>query len=147
KYLLSTPKDLDEQTAAVRPAWAPARDGRRPVGLLVVDSATAYYRLSLSGPDEDDARQSLSLEIADLVLTSMRAHVPVLISNQVWRNIRDGRLEPVGGSFLNHAAKTILSFERLSGPRRRVVLMKHRDRPEGLAEFRITDRGLDGGPV
>ncbi len=57
--------------------------------------------------------------------------------------MREGTLEPVGGSFLNHAAKTILSFERLPGPRRRAVLKKHRDRPEGSAEFLITDRGLE----
>ncbi|MCI4365187.1 MAG: DNA repair and recombination protein RadB [Thermoplasmata archaeon] len=143
RFLLSTPKDLDEQTAAVRTACSLAREGRRAVGLLVVDSATAYYRLSLSGPGEDDARQALSLEISDLVLTALRAHVPVLITNQVWRSLRDGHLEPLGGSFLNHAAKTILFFERLPGPRRRVVLMKHRDRPEGSAEFRITERGLE----
>ncbi len=149
RLLLSTPKDLTEQTAAVRTACALAREGTRPVGLLVVDSATAYYRLSLSGPDEDDARQALSLEISDLVVTSLRAHVPVLVTNQVWRSLKDGHLEPVGGSFLNHAAKTILSFERLPGPRRRVVLRKSRDRPEGYADFRITDRGLesDGGPA
>jgi DNA repair protein RadB len=145
RMLLSTPKDLAEQTAAVRTACALAREGRRPVGLLVVDSATAYYRLSFSGPDEDDARQALSLEVAELVSTSLSAHVPVIITNQVWRSVRDGGLEPLGGSFLNHAAKTILFFERLPGPRRRAVLMKHRDRPEGSAEFRITDTGLDGG--
>jgi DNA repair protein RadB len=148
RFLLSTPKDLDEQTRAVRTACGLAREGKRPVGLIVVDSATAYYRLSLSGPDEDDARQALSLEISDLVVTALRAHVPVVVTNQVWRSLKDGRLEPVGGSYLNHAAKTILSLERLAGPRRRVVLMKHRDRPEGSAEFRITDRGLasDDGP-
>jgi DNA repair protein RadB len=145
RFLLATPKDLDEQTAAVRTACALAREGRRPVGLVVVDSATAYYRLSLSGPDEDDARQALSLEIADLVGTALRAHVPVVLTNQVWRSMREGTLEPLGGSFLNHAAKTILFFERLPGARRRVVLKKHRDRPEGAAEFRITDHGLDGG--
>ena len=46
--------------------------------------------------------------------------------------MRDGTLEPVGGSFLNHAAKTILRFDRLAGDRRRVVLMKHRSLPEGF---------------
>jgi DNA repair protein RadB len=144
RMLLSTPKDLAEQSAAVRTACALAREGKRPVGLLVVDSATAYYRLSLSGPEEDDARQALSLEIAELVRTSLEAHVPVLFTNQVWRSIRDSRLEPLGGSFLNHAAKTILSFERLPGPDRRVVLVKHRSLPEGSARFRITPTGLDG---
>jgi DNA repair protein RadB len=143
RFLLSTPKDLEEQSAAVRTACALAREGKRPVGLLVVDSATAYYRLSISGPDEDDARQSLSLEIAELVRTALEGHVSVLITNQVWRSMRENRLEPLGGSFLNHAAKTILSFERLPGPDRRVVLMKHRDRPEGSARFRITETGLE----
>lgn len=141
--LLSTPKNLEEEGRAIAAAGRLARDGERPVGLVVVDSGTFYYRLSLSGPDEDDARQALSLAVADLVATALAAHVPVLFTNQVWRNVRDGVLEPLGGSFLNHAAKTILRFDRLAGPRRRVVLVKHRSLPEGSAEFRITPSGLE----
>ena len=144
RFLLSTPKSLEEQDRAVATACALAREGKRPVGLVVVDSATFYYRLSLSGSDEDDARQSLSLELADLVVTALAAHVPVLITNQVWRNVRDGTLEPLGGSFVNHVAKAILRFDRLAGARRRAVLVKHRALPEGAAEFRITGRGLEG---
>jgi RecA/RadA recombinase len=61
--------------------------------------------------------------------------------------MRDGGLEPLGGSFLNHAAKTILRFDRLSGPLRRIVLTKHRSLPEGSAEFRIGPHGLESvGP-
>jgi DNA repair protein RadB len=145
RLLLSTPKDLEEEGRAVATACALAREGKRPVGLIVVDSGTSYYRLSLSGEDEDDARQTLSLAVADLVATALRAHVPILFTNQVWRSVRDGTLEPLGGSFLNHAAKTILRFDRLPGDRRRVVLVKHRSLPEGAAEFRITSTGLDGG--
>ncbi|HYB77887.1 MAG TPA: DNA repair protein RadB, partial [Thermoplasmata archaeon] len=64
------------------------------------------------------------------------------------RNMRDGALEPLGGSFLNHAAKTILRFDRLPGARRRVVLVKHRSLPEGSAEFRIGASGLESvGPT
>ncbi|MGB6500988.1 MAG: DNA repair and recombination protein RadB [Thermoplasmata archaeon] len=142
RFLLSTPKDLGEQGRAVTTACALAREGKRPVGLVVVDSGTAFYRLSLSAPDEDEARQTLALSVADLVATAFRAGVPTLLTNQVWRSVRDGTLEPVGGSFLNHAAKTILRFDRLAGDRRRVVLMKHRSLPEGSAEFRITSSGL-----
>ncbi len=144
RFLLSTPKNLEEQGRAVATAGALAREGKRPVGLLVVDSATFFYRLSLSGSDEDEARQALSLELADLVVTSIAAAVPVVITNQVWRSQRDGTLEPLGGSFLNHAAKTILRFDRLPGPRRRAVLVKHRSQPEGSAEFRITSNGIEG---
>jgi len=147
RWLLTTPKDLAEQGEAVATACALARDGQRPVGLIVVDSGTFYYRLSLSGTDEDDARQSLSLGVANLVATALQAHLPVLFTNQVWRNMRDGALEPLGGSFLNHAAKTILRFDRLAGALRRVVLVKHRSRPEGSAEFRIGATGLESvGP-
>jgi DNA repair protein RadB len=144
RFLLSTPSNLEEQGRAVATACALAREGKRPVGLIVVDSGTAYYRLSLSGPDEDDARQALSLSVADLVVTAREAHLPVLFTNQVWRSVREGTLEPLGGSFLNHAAKTILRFDRLPGNRRRVVLVKHRSLPEGSAEFRITSSGLEG---
>jgi DNA repair protein RadB len=144
RFLLSTPKNLEEQGRAVSTACALAREGKRPVGLIVVDSATFYYRLSLSGTDEDDARQALSLELADLVVTALQAAVPVVITNQVWRSLREGTLEPLGGSFLNHAAKTIVRFDRLPGARRRAVLMKHRALPEGGADFRITNTGLDG---
>ncbi|HYA58280.1 MAG TPA: DNA repair and recombination protein RadB [Thermoplasmata archaeon] len=147
RFLLSTPKNLEEEAAAVAAAGTLAREGKRPVGLVVVDSATFYYRLSLAGSDEDDARQTLSLALADLVATGIEAEVPVLITNQVWRNVRAGTLEPLGGSFLNHAAKTILKFERLPGARRRVVLVKHRSLPEGSADFRITATGLESvGP-
>jgi len=143
RWLLTTPKNLAEQGKAVATACALAREGTRPVGLIVVDSGTFFYRLSLSGPDEDDARQSLSLAVADLVSAALRAPVPVLFTNQVWRSMREGTLEPLGGSFLNHAAKTILRFDRLSGPRRRVVLVKHRSLPEGAAEFTIGPTGLE----
>lgn len=142
RFLWSAPKDLGAQGRAVATACELARAGRRPVGLMVLDSATYFYRLSLSGPDEDDAREALAIQLADLATTAWSSAVPVLLTNQVWRSVREGTLEPLGGSFLNHAAKTILRFERLGGARRRVVLVKHRSLPEGAAEFRIAEGGL-----
>jgi len=144
RFLLSAPKDLEEERRAVATACSLAREGKRPVGLVVVDSGTSFYRLSISGPDEDDARQTLSLTVAELAATAFRASIPVLMTNQVWRSVRDGTNEPLGGSFLNHAAKTILRFDRLTGDRRRVVLRKHRSLPEGAVDFRITSTGLVG---
>ncbi len=143
KFLLSAPKDVHEQRQAVATACALARDARRPVGLLVVDSLTNYYRLALSGPGEEEAREALALQLADAVATTRARAMPAIVTNQVWRSAKDGTLEPVGGSYLNHAAKTILRFDRLPGPRRRVVLLKHRSRPEGWAEFVIGDHGLE----
>lgn len=140
--LLTAPKDLEQQSRAVSTACRLARDGRREVGLLVLDSATNFYRVALASPDEDDAREALAQELAELVSASRSRGAPVLLTNQVWRSVKDGQLEPLGGSFLNHVAKTILRFERGPSSRRSVVLVKHRSRPEGRADFRITNDGL-----
>ncbi|MCI4330551.1 MAG: DNA repair and recombination protein RadB [Thermoplasmata archaeon] len=142
RVLLSTPKNLDEQNRAVATACALTREGQRPVGLIVVDSATLFYRLTLSGDDEDSGRLAMALELGDLLSTSLATAVPVVFTNQVWRSMKAGTIEPLGGSFVNHAAKTILRFDRLNGNRRRVVLVKHRSRPEQAAEFSISDSGL-----
>jgi DNA repair protein RadB len=142
RLLLSTPKSLEEQTRAVRTAGALAREGKRPVGLIVLDSATFFYRLSLADDAEDEGRSALALQLGELLSTALAVHVPALFTNQVWRSQRDGTLEPLGGSFVNHVAKTILRFDRLPGNLRRAVLVKHRSRPEASVEFRIADRGL-----
>ncbi len=146
RMLFSTPKNLEEQSRAVETAGALAREGRRPVGLLVLDSATFYYRLSLSSPEEDQGRLTLVRELGGLMAAAREARAPVLFTNQVWRRPSDGSLEPLGGSFVNHAAKTILRLDRLGGARRRAVLVKHRALEEGSAEFRITRTGLSSEP-
>ncbi len=143
--LLSAPKDLEEQSRAVTAACALARDDERPVGLLVLDSATNFYRLSLAGPDEDDAREALAFQVAELVATARAQGIAAVLTNQVWRNQRDGSLEALGGSFLNHAAKTIVRLDRHEGARRTAVLVKHRSRPLGSADFRITADGVESG--
>ena len=145
RLLVVSPKDLLAQGRAVTRAAALAGAGERPVGLLVLDSATNYYRLARTETDEDEARRALAEQIGVLASVARSREIPVLFTNQVWRSIRDGTLEPLGGSFLNHAAKTILRFDRLEGDRRRAVLIKHRALPERATEFRITDRGIAGG--
>lgn len=142
RMLISSPVTLEEQSRAVRTASDLARSDARRVGLIVLDSATRLYRLTLDGEGEDDGRQALLGQLADLQSLALRSSVPTLFTNQVWRDPRTGQLEPLGGSFVNHGAKTILRIERLPGARRRAVLVKHRARPEGSAEFEITATGL-----
>ncbi|MGA7923234.1 MAG: hypothetical protein WCA77_04585, partial [Thermoplasmata archaeon] len=77
-----------------------------------------------------------------LLATSLDRAIPVLFTNQVWRNVQDGRLEPLGGTFVSHVAKTIVRFDREEGPRRRVTLVKHRSLPAATAEFEITTTGV-----
>jgi DNA repair protein RadB len=143
RLLLSSPPTLEDQSEAVRTACLLARDGRRKVGLMILDSAALYYRLTLGTPAEDEGRGALMEQLASLLSTALTTHIPVLFTNQVWRNVTSGELEPIGGSFVNHLSKTILRLDRLAGSRRRAVLVKHRDRPERDLPFRITAKGLE----
>lgn len=142
RLLVVAPKGLEAQGRAVSRAAVLARSSERPVGLLVLDSATHFYRLARTETDEDDARRSLAEQIGALAAVARAREIPVLFTNQVWRSLREGTLEPLGGSFLNHAAKTILRFDRLDGGLRRAVLLKHRALPERATEFRITEHGI-----
>jgi len=142
RVLLARARSLAEQDDAVRTAAQLARDGRRPIGLLVVDSMAFHYRVAAAGEEADEGRASLLEELAELVSASADANVPAVFTNQVWRNQRDGSLEPLGGSFVSHAAKTVLRLDRLNDDRRRAVLLKHRSRPEGAATFRIRPDGI-----
>lgn len=142
RVLLARARSLPEQDEAVRTAAGIARDGRRPIGLIVVDSMAFHYRVAAASEEADEGRASLLGELAELVAASADASVPSVFTNQVWRNQKDGELEPLGGTFVDHAAKTILRFDRLAEDRRRAVLLKHRSRPLGSADFRLRADGI-----
>jgi DNA repair protein RadB len=143
RLLISTPPDLARQDDAVRTATALAREGRRPIGLIVLDSAVLHYRLSLGTADEEESRRHLLAQLADLLGCALSTHVPVLFTNQVWRNVSTGSLEPIGGPFVNHLSKTILRLDRPEAGPRRAVLVKHRSLPQRDTTYRITERGLE----
>ncbi|MDE1819622.1 MAG: DNA repair and recombination protein RadB [Euryarchaeota archaeon] len=146
RLLLTSPKTLEEQERAVERASALAVEKEKRIGLVVVDSATLLYRLQMGTDEEGAARQSLSAQMADLLHAGLDCSIPILITNQVWRDVETRQFEPIGGSFLNHVAKTIVRLERAREGWRRAVLLKHRSVPDGgIATFRLTDSGIVSG--
>lgn len=146
RLLLTSPKNLEEQERAVERAASLAVEKERKVGLIVLDSATMLYRLQLGMEEEGVARQSLSVQMADLLHAGLESTIPILITNQVYHDSSTRQFEPIGGSFLNHVAKTVLRLERGKDGWRRAVLIKHRSLAEGsMATFRLTDQGIASG--
>ncbi|WP_048204585.1 DNA repair and recombination protein RadB [Methanococcoides methylutens] len=139
--IIFEPHTFEEQYSAVRETEKISTEN---VGLIVLDSATAYYRFEL---DDDDSsirtRRELSNQIGFLHSLARKRGIVVVITNQVYSDISTNTLKPIGGSGLEHISKTIVQLERTGTGRRRAKLWKHRSRPEGATcEFTITADGV-----
>jgi DNA repair protein RadB len=142
--LLTSPRSLEEQEVAVENSVRLARERPHSIALVILDSATLLYRLTLGSEDEGAARQSLSAQLANLLHLAIEEGIPVLLTTQVFRDAQTERIEPIGGSFLMHAAKTVVRLERFPGGLRRATLVKHRSLPDGASvDFRLTDLGIE----
>ncbi|WP_292367118.1 MULTISPECIES: DNA repair and recombination protein RadB [unclassified Methanoculleus] len=116
------------------------KNGHAPVGLLVMDSATALYRTELDLGRE--ALRKLSHHMIKLLGLAKKYDIPVLITNQIYMDVERDRVAGLGGTALEHLSKAIIRLEKKDGVRR-AMLRKHRSRPEGISfDFVITGDGI-----
>lgn len=140
--LFSEPYTFSEQRKIVEKATNLA-EKNKDVGGIVVDSATTYYRLTRL-QNEFRERKNLADQVTKLLRISRTRDIPVVLTSQVYTDIKTGTYEPLGGHMLSHNAKTIISLEKTGPHKRQAVLMKHRHLAEGLvAPFTLTDKGLE----
>lgn len=141
--IIYEPHDFDEQYSAIREI---EKIIKQNVGLVIVDSATSYYRYEL---DDETAgiqgRRELANQIGYLHTLSRKYEFPVLITSQVFSDVNGTKtLRPIGGKAIEHISKTILFFEKIGTGERSATLLKHRSLPEGrTCRFRITGKGLE----
>jgi DNA repair protein RadB len=141
--LFFEPNTLDEQKDAVEKAQR-IIEGETPVGLLVLDSATIYYRVLFGTDAENDGRTSLVTQMTRLLVLARKLDLPVLITTQVYTDSSKNSYEPIGGHAFLHTAKAIIKIEKCEGARRRATLMKHRSLREGKSVFfMIGPEGLE----
>ncbi len=139
--LIYSPFSLAEQEAMLKKAIKLA-SGKTPVGVVIVDSITTYYRLELALDDGVDEKRILAEELHALVELARKKSIPVIATSQVYG--AEEQVKPIGGHALWHMAKTILLLEKTGVGRRRMTIMKHRSLPEGaFCEFSITHTGLE----
>ncbi|MCL7412880.1 MAG: DNA repair and recombination protein RadB [ANME-2 cluster archaeon] len=140
--IIYEPKDFQQQYSAVVDVEKLAGTG---IGLVIVDSATLFYRFGLSPDDEGNAhtRRKLVEQLAGLHRLARKFDMAVVITNQVYTDTKTGGVCPLGGNLIEHISKTIIKMERTGNNRRRAVLMKHRSREEGqIVELIITAEGI-----
>ncbi|RKD94661.1 DNA repair and recombination protein RadB [Halopiger aswanensis] len=135
--------DFEEQAEAVRDA----EEFAERADLIVVDSATGFYRLERTGAgDEGEALRTVARQVTHLLSLARKYDLAVVLTNQVFSDPDSDRTRPLGGNTLEHWTGVVLRLERFRGGNRRATLEKHRSKPAGESvQFRITDRGLEGG--
>lgn len=134
------PSSFAEQGQVISESERLLRSGK--AGLIVLDSATALYRVESGGKD---AMARLSQQMMVLLGLSKRYDIPAVITNQVFMDIDSHRLTGLGGTALFHISKVIVRIEKHEGFRR-AVIVKHRSEEEGKAwDFVLTGTGIRGG--
>jgi DNA repair protein RadB len=141
KIMIFEPLSLEQQHTSIREA---SKIAGKDLGLVVMDSATSLYRVLLESDDNRPVRRLLSLQLGELQEISRRHRIPVVITNQVYTDIQTDVLRPLGGTYLEHMCKAIVSLEKVGNGRRRAKIVKHRSQPEGeTADFTITSKGVE----
>jgi len=141
KIMIFEPMSLEQQAIAIREA---TKIAGRDLGLIILDSATSLYRVLLEAEDNRSIRRTLTVQISELQEIARKHRIPVVITNQVYTDIENNSLRPLGGTGLEHICKAIIFLEKKGVGLRSARLMKHRSSPEGgAADFRLTARGVE----
>jgi DNA repair protein RadB len=132
---------FEQQFSAIRDAEKLMDDN---VGLIILDSATALYRVEREGKDGIGPMRELASQMTALLGMARKHGVAVVITNQIYTDIDKEELRAAGGRWLEHISKAIIELKR-AGPGKRVaVLKKHRSKAEGeCVDFSITGSGIE----
>ena len=140
RVVVSNAHDFEEQEQAVRDT----ADFAERADLIVVDSATGFYRLERSDADEGETLRRVARQITHLLSLARRHDLAVVVTNQVFTDPDADRVRPLGGHTLEHWTGVVLRLDRFRGGKRRATLEKHGSKPAGeTATFRITESGLE----
>ncbi len=143
QIIFFTPYSLKEQSAAIQKAEKLLASGI-DVGLIVLDSATIFYRVDLGNGNDNEPRKVLTRMITRILTMARRYDIPAFVTTQVYADPDADVLRPVGGTGMSHNAKTIVQLEQGEYGYRRAVVKKHRSIPKGKSVwFRITGLGIE----
>ncbi len=113
------------------------------VGVVILDSATLFYRYELEDERSISLKRELAHQAANLLGLARKYDVAVVITNQIYTDIDTNELQPVGGMMIEHLSKVIVQLLKLEYGKRRAIIKKHRSMPEGSScDFRLTSDGV-----
>jgi DNA repair protein RadB len=139
RLIITDALTFEEQQEAVQDA----EEFADQVDLIVLDSATGFYRLERTQQAEGEALRAVARQITHLLSLARKHDLAVAFTNQVYADPESDSISALGGHTLNHWSAAILRLDRFRGGNRRATLEKHQSREAGeSAQFKITEHGL-----
>ena len=139
RIIISEALSFEEQGEAVQDA----ADVAGEVELVVLDSATGFYRLERTEQPEGEALRAVARQVTHLLSLARRHDLAVAFTNQVFTDPDSDAARGLGGHTLDHWSGVILRLDRFRGGNRRATLEKHQSRGAGAqAGFKLTGEGL-----
>ncbi len=139
RLLISDAHTFDEQREAVQDA----ADIADQVELIVLDSATGFYRLERTAQADGEALRGVARQVTHLLSLARKHDLAVAFTNQVYTDPESEGIRALGGHTLDHWSATIVRLERFRGGNRRATLEKHGASDVGESvTFQITEAGL-----
>jgi DNA repair protein RadB len=139
RLIITDALSFSDQQEAVQDAAEFATE----VDLIVLDSATGFYRLERTEQAEGEALRAVARQITHLLSLARKHDLAVAFTNQVFTDPDSDQSRGLGGHTLDHWSAIILRLDRFRGGNRRATLEKHHARKAGeTGQFRITEDGL-----
>ncbi|SFK71829.1 DNA repair protein RadB [Halogranum rubrum] len=143
RLIITEVYDFEEQEEAVRDVTEFAERA----DLIVLDSATGFYRLERTGGGGDDGEslRRVARQVTHLLSLARKHDLAVVLTNQVYSDPDSDMTRALGGHTLEHWTGAVLRLDRFRGGNRRATLEKHRAKAAGESvTFKITDGGMTG---
>ncbi len=133
------PTTFQEQTKTIQNISKIKLDN---VGVIIIDTIGMLYRLERK-TNEQGLNTELSQQISLITQISRKNNIPIIITNQVYKNFETGKNQMIGGEILKYASKCIIEYDNLSKNKKKAILRKHRSiQGEKETIFEIYDKGI-----
>lgn len=137
KVVFLEPHEWKEQHEKVRKLERMLKD----VGLIIIDSLVALYRLELSQENFPVINKQLATQYSILSKIARKYKIPVLVTNQVYS--KDEKIELTSKAIAKYWSKVLIELKKTGANKRVAFIRKHRSMPEDKnIEFEIVKDGL-----
>lgn len=138
--IVLSPKSFEKQQEVISNLNKYIKDNNN-IGLVIIDTIVMLYRLKLG-----DAPQKINSELGEqlrlLTEISRSFHIPIIVTNQMYKDFDTKENKMVGGSLIEYWSKTIIEMDK-ELELKYIKLIKHKFKKTGTRlQYEIIENGL-----